>query len=220
MRATPGSEDAVIRSVRSPTRSPSTAGNLSTVPTTLSAGLPRRFDLQLDDLLAAEPKNATSLYAFGNGYSFAQAQKDYAALYPLIQEQAKRIGDFSYKQTGTALLAVARLPDGRVGGAKKRRSMRRRRTASIPVSCPAGRRRRGELNRDSQMIEATYDRVILALPPWRNQDRPRRAASDVDDLERDGDGGAGGSSGRGGGGSRLKSEVVDPLIVMRKPERA
>jgi len=198
-------------------------------------GLAAALDLQLGDLLAAEPKNATSLYAFGNGYSFAQAQKDYAALYPLIQEQAKRIGDFSYKQsnffaraldritlaewvaryvpggrasklgqlienaiteeyaadattlsgltpaplfapntrtgfnlyypgsdqryhvrngndqiprllgerlgdavqTGTALLAVARLPDGRI---------------------------RLALNRDSQMIEATYDRVILALP--------------------------------------------------------
>ena len=193
------------------------------------------LELELDDLLAAEPKNATSLYAFENGYSVAEAQKDYVAIYPLIQEQAKRIGDYSYKdsnpfartldritladwvaryvpggrmsklghlienaiteeyaadvtelsgltpaplfapntrtgfdlyypssdqryhvrngndqiprllgeklgdavQTGAALTAVARLPDGRV---------------------------RLTLSRDSQIIEATYDRVILALP--------------------------------------------------------
>ncbi len=193
------------------------------------------LELELDDLVAAEPKNATSLYAFENGYSVAEAQKDYVAIYPLIQEQAKRIGDYSYKesnsfarmldritladwvaryvpggrmsklgqlienaiteeyaadvtelsgltpaplfapntrtgfnlyypssdqryhvrngndqiprllgeklgdavQTGAALTAVARLPDGRV---------------------------RLTLSRDSQIIEAMYDRVILALP--------------------------------------------------------
>ena len=72
-------------------------------------GLAASLDLQLDDLLAAEPKNATSLYAFGNGYSFAQAQKDYAALYPLIQEQAKRIGDFSYKRSNFFARALDRI---------------------------------------------------------------------------------------------------------------
>ena len=63
--------------------------------------LTKAFDLELDDVLAAESNNANSFYLFGDGYSVAQAQRDYVALYPLIQEQTKQIGDFSYKRSSS-----------------------------------------------------------------------------------------------------------------------
>jgi monoamine oxidase len=193
------------------------------------------LELQLDDVLAAEPKNATSLYAFGNGYSLAQAQKDYVALYPLIQEQAKRIGDFSYKQSNFFARALDRMtlgewvaryvPGGRTGklgqliedaiteeysagatelsglvpaplfapntrtgfnlyypGSDQRYHVRNGNdqiprllgeklgdavqtgTALVAVACLPDGRVRLTLNRDSQMIDAAYDRIILALP--------------------------------------------------------
>ncbi len=66
------------------------------------------LDLTLDDVVAAQPGNSGSLYDFG-GYSLAQAQKDYAALYPIIQDQAKRIGDYSYKGSNRFARALDRM---------------------------------------------------------------------------------------------------------------
>jgi monoamine oxidase len=198
-------------------------------------GLAAALELQLDDLLAAEPKNSTSLYAFGGGYSVAQAQKDYAALYPLIQDQAKQIGDFSYKEsnlfartldhitlaewvtryvpggrasklgqlienaiteeyaadaTAVSGLTPAPLfaPNTRTGfnlyypGSDQRYHVRggndqiprllgeklgdavQTGAALVAVGRLPDSRIRLALNRDSRIIEAAYDRVILALP--------------------------------------------------------
>jgi monoamine oxidase len=67
------------------------------------------LQLPLDDVLAAQPKGATSLYSFGNGYTFAQAQRDYVALHPVIQDQAKRMGDYSYKGANGFARALDRI---------------------------------------------------------------------------------------------------------------
>jgi monoamine oxidase len=74
--------------------------------------LAEELQLSLDDVLAAEPKGITSLYAFGNGYTLAQAQRDYVALYPVIQSQAKQIGDFSYKGASKAARALDQISLG------------------------------------------------------------------------------------------------------------
>jgi monoamine oxidase len=64
------------------------------------------LNLQLDDVLRHEPRNVASIYSFGDGYSVAQAQKDYIAIYPIIQEQAKQIGDFSYRKSSSIARAL------------------------------------------------------------------------------------------------------------------
>ncbi len=74
--------------------------------------LAEELQLPLDDVLAAQPSGTTSLYAFGNGYSLAQAQRDYVALYPVIQSQAKQIGDFSYRGASKVARALDRISLG------------------------------------------------------------------------------------------------------------
>jgi monoamine oxidase len=198
-------------------------------------GLSAAFGLELDDVLSAEPKNSRSLYSFGAGYSLANAQKDYADLHPLIQDQAKRIGDVSYKSSTAFARAldhisladwVARcVPGGRAGrlgqliedavteefaadatsisglvpaplfapntergfnlyyassdqrfhvrggndqiprllGEKLGDAVETGAALAAVTRLPDGRVRLA-LSRDSEVIEAVYDRVILALP--------------------------------------------------------
>jgi len=56
-------------------------------------GLARRFGLPLIDLLAAEPAGATETYYFaGRYYSKAEADRDFAALYPILQSDLHAAG--------------------------------------------------------------------------------------------------------------------------------
>ena len=63
--------------------------------------------LHLDDVLAAQPAGTDALYWFdGAPYSRAQAEADYQALYPIVQQQSAAIGDVSYRGANATAVAL------------------------------------------------------------------------------------------------------------------
>ncbi len=72
--------------------------------------LAKSLDLELDDVLAAQPKGSQALYFFdGQPYSVAQAAADYAHLYDTVQDQSNRLGDVDYKSSNAYAKALDRL---------------------------------------------------------------------------------------------------------------
>lgn len=60
--------------------------------------LAKELGLALDDVTEAVPKNTQSLFSFnGKPYNLADATRDWQPLFPILQKQAKSVGDFSYK---------------------------------------------------------------------------------------------------------------------------
>jgi len=65
--------------------------------------LARDLGLTLTDVLKATPAGTTELYRFnGKPYNLADATRDWAPIYDLVQKQAKDIGNFSYKHATDA----------------------------------------------------------------------------------------------------------------------
>lgn len=54
--------------------------------------LARRFNLPLDDLLAAEPANSEELYYFSGYYTYNQAKNDFAAILDKVRDDLKAAG--------------------------------------------------------------------------------------------------------------------------------
>jgi monoamine oxidase len=60
-------------------------------------GLAAELGLHLDDVLAAQPKGTEALYWFNSKpYSVADAARDYAPIYPVVQDQIDKIGSYDY----------------------------------------------------------------------------------------------------------------------------
>ena len=60
--------------------------------------LAHELGLAMDDVLAATPPNTRAIYIVdGKPYTLADATRDWQPLYPVLQAQAKSLGDYSYR---------------------------------------------------------------------------------------------------------------------------
>ena len=65
--------------------------------------LAKELGLTLDDVLAATPKDTHPIYlSAGKPYTLAQATKDWQPLYPMLQAQAKAIGEPNWRHATPA----------------------------------------------------------------------------------------------------------------------